>query len=214
MKTCKTILSLLALTALISGCATSGYQKANHTAASLQSTSDCINKGTGQIDAALASLSQLVDNPSADLKAQLKTFDSSVSGVESMSREIGSRVASTQQQGAEYFQKWDEDMAQIQNTDIRSNSADRKEAVVKQFDRVKASYESTRGQLMPFVADLRDIRTALSTDLTPAGVEAIRGAASKANAKGVVVRQSLSELAVQYKDLSASLRASAPQPIK
>lgn len=214
MKNCKNLFTLVALAALICGCATSGYQKANHTALSLQSTSDRINKGTGQIDAALAALSQLVDNPSADKQLQLKAFNSAVNGVESMTKEIGTRAANMQQQGADYFRKWDEELVMIQNPDIRNRSTERKEVVVKQFDRVKASYEETRTQLTPFVADLRDVRTALGMDLTPAGLEAIRSSTSKVSAKGVSVRQSLSELAVQFKELSASLAANAPQPAK
>jgi hypothetical protein len=210
MKTIKSIFAAAAVVTLIAGCASNGYRQAGATAGSLQNTSDRINRGTTQIDAALAALSQLVDNPSADLKLQFKNFNTAVSGVDAFARDLASRNVSIQQQGATYFQKWDEELATIQNEDIRSRSAERKVEVMKQFDRVKANYDETRTQLNPFLADLRDIRTAIGTDLTPAGLENIRSTAGKVNARGVAVRQSLADLAVEFKNLATSLATPTP----
>ena len=210
MRTLKSIIATVAAAALLGGCASNGYRQAGAAASSLQNTSDRINRGTGQIDAALAALSQLVDNPGADLKLQFRNFNTAVNGVDAFARDLASRNVSIQQQGATYFQKWDEDLARIQNEDIRSRSAERKGEVMKQFDRAKANYDATRTQLNPFLADLRDIRTAVGTDLTPAGLENIRSAAGKVGARGVAVRQSLTELAVEFKNLAMSLATPAP----
>jgi hypothetical protein len=212
MKITKTLLAVLTLTALIAGCATNGYQKAVSTAASLQRTADRVDRGVAQIDNAMTALSQLVDAPSTNLQAQFKAFDASVSGVEAFARDLASRSASVQQQGSAYFQKWDEELTAIRDEAIRSRSADRKAAVMREFDRMKTNYDQSRAALTELIAGLKDIRTAIGTDLTPGGLEAIRGAVSKTSAKGVAVRQSLGDLAAQFKSLRTSLSASAPPP--
>ena len=208
-----TILPLVTLiAALAAGCATNGYKKANSTAAYLESTADRINKGSTQIDAAISTLTQLVEKPDADLTGQFKKYNTAVSGLESVAKDVASRANKIQQLGASYFQQWDEQLAQIQNEDIRNNSAERKAAVMKQFDAVKASYDEARTAFNPLLADLRDIRTAIGTDLTPAGVGAIRSSMTKANDHAIKVRKSLDELAVKFKDLGKSLETPTPPP--
>lgn len=212
MKTTKTLLVVLAMTALITGCATNGYQKAVSTAASLQRTADRVDRGVAQIDSAVAALSQLVDAPSTNLQTQFKAFDASVSGVESFARELASRSASVQQQGSAYFQKWDEELTAIRDEAIRNRSAERKASVMKEFDRMKTSSDESRASLTAFIASLKDIRTAIGTDLTPNGLASIRSAVNKAKDRGAAMRQSLTDLAAQFKNLSTSLSASAPPP--
>jgi hypothetical protein len=209
MKTFTTI-AVLALAALLSGCASTGYNRAGNTAVSFQEASVRINKGAGEIDAALAALSQLVDNPGTDLKKQFKTFDTAVDKADSFARDLSASATRIQQGGAAYFQHWDDYLVHIQSEDIRKISADRRAAVSKQFDQVKQAYDESRGGLNAFVADLRDVRTSLSTDLTAGGLAAIKSTASKTSAKGVTVRQSLTDLAVKFKDMGTTLAASAP----
>jgi hypothetical protein len=208
-----TILSVSSVIALLAaGCATHGYTKANSTSAYLLSTSDRILKGVSQIDGATASLTELVEKPDADLTAQFKKFSAAVSGLESVAKDVAARATRIQQLGAAHFQQWDEQLAKIQNEDIRNDSAARKAAVMKQFNEVKASYDETRAAFNPLLADMRDIRTAISTDLTPAGVEAIRKSMTKVNDQGARLRQSLEELAVKFKDLGKALETPAPPP--
>ena len=126
MKTFTTLCASLALVALISGCASSGYQRADSTAATLRHSADRIAKGTNQVDTALVSLGQLVDHPTADLKPQFSKFNTAVNGLESLSNDLGRQVVSMQQKGVAYFQKWEEDLAMIQNTSIREASAERR----------------------------------------------------------------------------------------
>jgi hypothetical protein len=211
MKTLTTLLASLTLAALISGCASSGYQSAGNTAASLDRAADRVARGaTNQVDTALATLTQLVDHPAADLKPQFGKFNTAVNGLDSLHRDLGRQLVTMQQQGVAHFQKWDEALAKIQNTSIRESSAERKAEVMRQFEAVKKSAEEVRTGLAPFVADMNDIRTALRTDLTPSGLEAIRPTARGLTTTGASVRESLTKLAAQYRQLSASLSAGKP----
>lgn len=211
MKQIKTILLVTGIAAVVAGCATQGYRQADSTAAYLRSTSDRVLQAVTQVNTATTSLTDLVNQPQGDLKLQFKTFSSAVDRLDSVSRDVASRAVVIQQKGATYFQKWDEELATIQNEDIRNSSANRKAEVMKEFDRAKATYEEARADFNPLMADLRDLRTALSTDLTPAGAEAVRASAARVNRKGDQVQVTLSNLAAQLRDLSQSL-AVPPAP--
>lgn len=212
MKELTTLSIVVAAAAIFAGCATSGYKQADSTGSHLQSSSDRITQAVAQIDAATAVLTELVEKPSADLKLQFKNFSTAVSSLESTARDVGSRATKAQQLGASYFQQWDEQLAKIQNEEIRNNSAERKTAVMKQFDQAKASYDEARTAFNPLLANLRDIRTAISTDLTPAGVEAVRKSMTKINEEAATVRKSLTDLAAQFKELGKSLETPTPPP--
>jgi hypothetical protein len=159
-------------------------------------------------------LAQLVDNPAPDLKPQFNQFGTAVNQVESFGRDLGRATVNVQQSGAAYFQKWDEELATIQSADIREQSARRREAVMRQFERTQTAAEEVRARLAPVISDLKDIRLALSADLTPAGVEAIRNTASKVGSKGVSARESLAQLAAQFKEAGAALSAGRPTTVK
>jgi len=212
MKQLRTSLLTLALAAFAAGCATQGYQKADNAGAYLGTTAQRVDRGIGQIDTATAALKDLVENPQADMKAQLKAYSSAVASLESLTKDVGARAAKVHSLGTNYLKKWDDNLATIQNEDIRKQSAERKAEVMKKFDAVKASYSETRKAFSPLLADLRDIRTALSTDLTTAGVDAIRKSMTGVNKRAEDVRKSLADLSTQFKEFGKSLEVPVPPP--
>lgn len=203
--------SLAVAVLLLSGCASnSGYHKADDTSSTIQRTAQEVHKGNGQIDSALFALSSLVNSPAADLKPQFEKYKTAVTKLESLSDDVNTRAADMQAQGNAYFRNWDAELAKIQNEDIRSRSTDRKNAVSARFDRVRSSYVQTKSSFAPFLSDLKDIRTALSTDLTTGGVASIRSTANRANSNVTPLRESLTNLETDFRALGVSLSSENP----
>jgi uncharacterized phage infection (PIP) family protein YhgE len=211
MKACTQLLTLAVVTALIAGCASGNYQKGAAAGAGLQASADKITQGSGKIDATLASLNDLVNNP-GDLVAQYKKYTASVSELESSAKDVQGKVATMRGKGNEYFKAWDEQTAQIHNEDIKNRSAERKAEMQKRFTEIKMSYTEASESFKPFLSDLKDIQTALATDLTPGGVSAIKGAADKANKDAAPLKASVEKLAGQFRDLGAAMSAATPPP--
>lgn len=203
--------SLAAAVLLMTGCAsTTGYDKAADTSSSLEKTAQKIHQGNGQIDAVLFALSSLVNSPAADIKPQFDKFDSAVEKLDSLSNDVNEQAAAMQVQGADYFRNWDVELAKIQNEDIRERSSDRKAAVAARFDKVRVSYVQTKAAFIPFMSDLKDIRTALATDLTAGGIAAIKSTANKADRNVTPLRESLTDLEADFKALGIALSSSTP----
>ncbi len=203
--------SLAAAVLLMAGCASpTGYDKAADTSSTLEKAAQNIHKGNGQIDAVLFALSSLVNTPAADLKPQFEKFSSAVGKLESLSDDVNTQAASMQTQGDNYFRSWDLDLAKIQNEDIRTRSTDRKNIVAANFNRVRMSYVRTQAAFIPFMSDLKDIRTALSTDLTAGGIASIKPVAKKADNNVTPLRESLTALEGEFTKLGISLSATTP----
>jgi hypothetical protein len=209
------ILSNLALAAVVSafaGCASGNYQKGSGTATGLTESADMIAGGKGKVDAVLASLNDLVGTTQGDLVPKFKAFNTAYSDLVSTAKDVKSKVTKMREQGNEYFKKWDEQLAQIKSEDIKSRSAERKAAVQKEFLDIKRSYTEAQMAFQPFMGQLKDVQTALGTDLTTAGVASVKSTVEKANATGAQLKTSMDQLATQFKELGVAMASSTPAP--
>jgi Protein of unknown function (DUF2959) len=202
----------LTLTVLLAGCKThSNYETAGDTAEGLQASADRVERTKGQLDSVLAALNDLVNGPT-NLPTQYTTFSSAVTDLEASGKNVNDRVTAMRAKGAEYFKSWNEEVAKIKNEDIKSRSAEREKEVQDQFTKVKLSYTEAGDAYRPFMSDLKDIQTALGTDLTAGGVAAIKGAAEKANKDAIPLKKAGDDLSAQLKELGAAMSTSGPAP--
>ena len=145
MKTKKLVLNLLTLAAVVgfvTGCASTGNDKAARTARTLTKSSEMIIKGNTLIGQTLANLNDLISNPDPDLRKQFKTFNSSVNELGSIARDVRSKAEDMKSQGAAYFANWDTETAKIHNEDIRVRSAAREKEVAARFTRISQQYDT------------------------------------------------------------------------
>ncbi len=208
-----TSLTIAATLAVLAGCTTkSNYQQGAATGAQLVDASGKIADGTGQIDATLASLNDLVNNPQGDLVPKFKKFNDNVASLQALADNVKSRFTDARVKGNQYFQDWDAQIATIRNQDIKDASTKRRNAVMQEYNDLKRSYAQTQISLDPFMSDLKDIQTALSSDLTVGGVGAVKGAADKANNHGAQLKASLLQLSSDFRTLGTAMQASGPTP--
>jgi outer membrane murein-binding lipoprotein Lpp len=204
-----------AITLLLSaGCASSGNEKGNKTAASIQAAANNIAALPGEIGKTLASLSYLVNQPAADLRPQYKAFVFNLAVVEDAGREVEDARMDLGQQGKAYFAEWDAQLAKIKNEDIKARSQSRKNEVAQQLQAIKKSYAEAEVVYRPFLSGLKDVQKYLSVDLTPDGVAAIKGTLNKALTDVGPLNASLAKLANDFKALGVAMSSAGPMPAK
>ena len=212
MKTKKLILNLFTLAAavvLATGCASTGNDKAASTSKSLAKSSHMIVSANALIDQTLAKLNDLVSNPNPDLRKQFDAFDSSVNDLGSKDLAVACQAKEMKAKGAEYFENWDKETAQIRNEDIRNRSEARQREVAANFARISQQYDETKTAFEPFMSDLRDVQKYLGTDLTAGGLVAIKDNAAKATREAVPVKESLARLSEEFKGLGISMSSAS-----
>ena len=165
----------------------------------------------GQLDKTLASLNNLVTQPQADLRPQYKDFAANVAAVQSAAKDLAAARSKIAADQTDFFAKWDQQIAQMQNQDIKALSQSRRDEVARNLTTIKTSYAQTDMAFKPFLADLSDVQKYLSVDLTTAGLAAIKGPVAKTGQDAVPLKASLTKLAGDFKTLGASMSSVSPQ---
>jgi len=195
----------IGLAVLVAGCASSGYRKSAQTASSLESSASQIERAGQQLQQAVVTLNDLVNNPQPDLRPQFKEFSSAADNAESLPTSIREADADLQARSAVYFDDWDKELAAIQNEFIRASGQARKLEVLSQCNNVRNACLTTQTEAAPLLADLKDIHRFLASDLTPGGLTAIRDATTRVNQLAAPVQNSVSRLVSDMRALGTAM---------
>jgi len=203
-------LSLLSL-CWVAGCATKGYDRSEDAARSLHEASASVRAQSVAFESALGSLNDLVTKPASDLKPQFELFSRSLESLVSASKRTDSAVNRMKEKNQAYLESWNKQLADMNYEYIRTNSLARKQEVTASFDAVSRRCNEAKAAVDPLIVYLQDIRRALSTDLTPGGLEAVKGIANHADDTTGKVRTALANLSTELSNSSARLSATVPQ---
>jgi chromosome segregation ATPase len=212
MKRVPTCLALgLAASLALSACKSSD-DKGQATGASITKAADLIDRGIHEIDLVVASLHNLTDAPAADLVPQRKDYEKALSTLESTAEEVSKTGAQMRERGAAYFAEWEQQLAAIQNEDIREQSSERRKEIQENFSELQTNYGEAKTAFEPLLSDLRDIRTALQADLTLPGIETLKPVVKDVDKKASNVREELQDLSEGFRELGVTLSRAGPPP--
>lgn len=192
---------MLACGVILNGCASAGYEKSDVAADTLQDASTQVYAESIAIDATVATLNDLIDNPAPDLKPQFDKFNIALNRLTELEVRNEKSAERTSRKTVAYFDKWDKQLASIDYEAVRKESAARKAAVKDRFNSVSSRYHETQEVVQPLITYFEDIRTALSTDLTRGGLESVKSLAANAEQGARKVQVALGQLS---DDLAAS----------
>ena len=197
--------TLAASLAILSGCASSSYDKSAATGTALQSTAAEIFQGNAQLNTVMASLNNLVERPQADLRPQFDKFSADLNKLQSLASDVNDKATDMQAKGQDYFKDWNQQLALIKNEDVRTRSATRAKEVEAKFIALNGSFQEAKTAFKPFMSDLQDIKTALGSDLTPNGIDAIKKTVAQANKEVKPLKKSISKLGDDFKSLGVAM---------
>jgi chromosome segregation ATPase len=185
-----------------------GYLRGQTTSDSITTAANEIENARRQLADTTNALGALVNQPTLDLPAAFERYRSSLTTLERTVAAVNSEAENMQKQGQRYFEHWNNQLAEMQNEDIRARSVARQQEVTRQFTQIQQQYQEARQQLPALMANLRDIQKLLSADLTPAGIASAREFAGRVENDAVRVRQTLDRLAESFRSMSGVI---APQ---
>jgi len=198
---------------VLAGCSSGGnYKQGASAGAGLNEAANKITAGTSKIDGVLTNLNALLTSTQGDLVPKFNQFNDSVSDLESSAKHVSDAVKKMRDKGDAYFKAWDEQVAMIKNEDIKTRSATRRKEMENKFAEIKRSYIEASDSFKPLMSDLKDIQTALRTDLTPGGLTSVKGPADKATKESVPLKKALQDLAGHFRDVGAAMSAATAAP--
>ncbi len=203
------ILILLPLFLWAVGCRSNVYNKSDVASRSLQKAAAEVDTETRQIEVTLATLKDLTGSPAVDLKPQFHRFSTALDRLIDSAERTDRRGKLMEKKNAEYIAAWDERVTSIHYGIIREQSETRKANVTNQFHSVNTRYQDLQAVVWPLITYFKDIRTALSVDLTTAGLDSVKGVVGNADQNAQKVQTALARLADELTTSGASLSSIA-----
>lgn len=187
-----TIIATLLLVAItgLSGCVTTGMQRSEKTGITMKAVESDIQQAVAQVDVTAASLENLTRLNQPDEKKAFEKYSADVSKMESLGKRMFEHADKMSAQGKEYFEEWQKQGDSYANTEIRALSEQRRADMGAVYVKISESSVGVKGAFKDYMSDIKEIRTYLSNDLTPKGVEAITPIAQKAVRDGDSLKDS------------------------
>jgi chromosome segregation ATPase len=200
------LLGVLTLVPVVGGCASAPYSKGESASAGLSAVANTLEQADKSLAACTAALADLPAGQ-GDLKQRYDLFVAAVDRLASDAKRVRGEADAMKAESESYFKWWEQQIATISNEDLKTASAQRRQAIRKDFAEVDASFQDLRTKFTPYMNDLRDLQTALGTSLTPAMVTSVQPTIARATKSGVEARSALNKLMAQYRALGLSMSA-------
>ena len=205
------LLSMGATALMLLGCSSPGYKKGNAAAEGVQNAAAEVQAESRALDLTVGALKDLVNEPSGDLRQPYQHYCSSLDHFVTEARRTENSGHRMAERNAAYLRAWDKAAAEIEYEHVRELSQTRKAAVSNEFDTVQRRYDDSQAAVQPLITYLEDIRKALGADLTPAGIESIKGVAQNADANAAKVQTALTALTDALNDSGVKISSLAFQ---
>lgn len=179
---------ILGAVTCLTGCATTGIDRAEKTTDSMQAVESDYLKASEQIDVTRVSLENLLKPDQSDLRKNFDEFTDNVAKMEKLSNQLDRHSEKMRARGNEYFTEWD---SSYSNPEIRELSERRRIEMREVYAKIPEASIGVRGALKSYLTDIKEIQMYLSYDLTPVGIEAIRPTAQKAVLDGDDVKEAI-----------------------
>jgi hypothetical protein len=209
---------VVGLVLLAGGCATPNYKDAELTSGALRATAEDANASLASIDGTMGVLRELMRTQGGDLRPKYNQFSDSVDRLAASLAALERRTTSIQAAAGGYLEKWDKELDQVQNPQLRKQSMDRKHSIEQGVASVASLQGLTHEQAGPVLSDLQDVRRVLGTDLTRGGLASVELTVVRIETNVAALRDTSSRLSTELAALSADLSpvesavASAKEP--
>lgn len=171
---------LLGTASFLGGCATTGMDRSAKTSTSIQDLENEIRKIDVQIDATSQSLEALVIPGNANLKKSFNKYSDNVDKLDDDGKKVIKRMDEMKEHSKEYFAEWEKQGTNYKNPEISQLSAERRMKLAEIYARVPAAGAGIKSSYLQSLTTLKEIRSYLSNDLTPKGIETIDPVAKRA----------------------------------
>jgi hypothetical protein len=172
---------LLGAITCLTGCATTGMDRATKTTNSMQTVEGDYKQATVQIDATRATMEELIKPNQADMKKAYDAYTENVVKMEKSGKQLDTHTEKMRVKGNDYFAEWE---SSYTNPEIRELSERRRIEIREGYVKISEASIGVKGALKSYLTDIREIQKYLSNDLTPQGIESIRPVAQRALTDG------------------------------
>lgn len=165
----------------LTGCATTGLDRATNTTNSVQSVEGDYKQAIEQIDTTIASLENLIKPNQTDMKNAYDAYAENVKKMEKLGKQLDMHTEMMRARGNDYIAEWE---SSYTSPEIPEISEWRRIEIKETNSKLPEASIEVKGALKSYLSDIRDIQKYLSNDTTSHGTLAIRPIAQRAVSDG------------------------------
>jgi len=208
MKTVKlTTLTALALALATGFASAAGYKQADKTGEAINTLRTDVSNIKIAVDNSMKALDALAATASTNPRKAFEQFAKSVDKVEDAAEDAKKHAEKMRAKGAEYFKDWEKQLSEVKSEEIRKLATERRAKLQETFGNIRKVTDEAKAAFTPFLANLKDLRTALSADITVQGIDAAKGIFLKTKTSGAEVQKHLDGLITELNSVVASITA-------
>jgi hypothetical protein len=179
---------LLGAITILSGCATTGMDRATKSTNSMQTVEGDYKQASLQIDATRGALDNLIEPVQTDVKKSYAGYAENVDKMEKVGKQLESHSEKMRTRGNDYFMEWE---SSYTNPEIRELGERRRIELRGVYSKIPEASIGVRDALKSYLSDIRDIQKYLANDLTPQGIQAVRPIAQRAQTDGDSLKETI-----------------------
>lgn len=195
------LMSLVIVACFLIGCS-SGKPNNRKAVVGLKDVRTELAKCKAAVDQVQTSLAGLQPG---DLKGTYDKLATSITALKAEAEDTSELAREMGEQSRSYIAAWERDVDEVQGADIASDSASRRAAVQVHFDAIRTSADAVRNSYRKYIDLLADVQTALTNDLTPAGLTMAGNATKAAFAEGNVLKGHLDDVTARIDKVYAGI---------
>jgi len=193
---------LLGTITCLTGCATTGTERATKTTTSMQTVEADYKQASVQIDATNVALEELVKPNQTDMKKAYDVYAENVQKMENVGKQLDTHTEKMRTQGNKYFAEWE---SAYTNPDIRELSERRRIEMREGYAKIAEASIGVKGALKSYLTDIREIHKFVSNDLTPQGIESIKPVAQTAVKDGETLKEAIKPVLTAIDQVKADM---------
>jgi len=196
---------------LLAACTPTQVERKEGAAATMRGAATDVRATRAQTDRTLSALDAVLSAPPEQLKQAYDNYSAEVDKMGKAARKTGDSAATVRKMSDEYVAQWQKTHAEISNPELKATSEQRRTETMNAFGRMQASFDAAKQDFLPFMRNLQDVKTVLSTDLTPAGVKSLAGTdvVKNAHATGAQVAKDLDNVIAEFDGVANQLSPTA-----
>ncbi len=177
---------------MVVACSTPGaHDLAAGTSRHMSETSKTCDTLSSQIGQTTSALQNIITHSRSDPREAYQGYVRSLGTLGKMVQEARADHELLAKDGTTYFAEWEKSNHTIADEALRKNADQRKNDVRDEFTSTQKQLGSALDDLGPFQSQLEDVRVYLSSDLSSAGIESLRGRAGELGSKGRAIQKQL-----------------------
>ena len=156
-----------------------------------------LQTSVGDTAAALDNMRTAAKGSSADLKASYNTFSKELNSLEELIATLRKQSTEMRAHADEHYKAWQEELTKMGNPKLREKAQNRFADAKEEFEGIITVADEAKRELVPFMADLRDIGNYFKVDLSADAVKSLNNNIWKLGNKARSVRGSLEDVSKQ-----------------